>query len=402
MHILCANVGSTSFKYQILDMKTTTSLVKGSVERIGNSPSAYTHAVPGKPSREGEIDAPSHIDAIAHAMQLITDPEVGCLTDLNELDGVGFKTILAKGYWRSARITEDVIASLEASTPLAPMHNPFYIASIRAFQELLPTTPLVAVFETWFHQTIPDYAYEFGVPRFWVEKHGIRKYGFHGASHRYISERVPQILGHENSNGLRIISCHLGGSSSICAIRDGKSIDTSMGASTQYGMIQSTRCGDLDAFAVLYLMDKEGPNIPKSTDEIRRQLIEESGVKGISGTSGDMRDVEAAIEAGNDNARLALDTYVYGVKKYIGAYIAALSGVDVIAFAGGIGEKSATIRAKICDGLEWCGIHLDPEKNENSSGETDLSAENSRTKILVVSTNEELIVSRETARVLSE
>ena len=276
------------------------------------------------------------------------------------------------------------------------MHNPAYIASIRAFQELLPTTPLVAVFETWFHQTIPDYAYEFGVPRFWVEKHGIRKYGFHGASHRYISERVPQMLGRETDEGLRIISCHLGGSSSICAIKDGKSIDTSMGASTQYGMIQSTRCGDLDAFAVLYLMDKEG----FSTDEIRRQLIEESGVKGISGTSGDMRDVEAAIDAGNDNARLALETYVYGVKKYIGAYVAALGGVDVIAFAGGIGEKSATTRAKICEGFEWCSIHLDPAKNEKSIGETDLSADNSRTKILVVSTNEELIVSRETARVL--
>lgn len=398
MHILCANVGSTSFKYQILDMKTTTSLVKGGVDRIGNSPSAYTHSVPGKPTCAGEIDAPSHIDAIAHAIQLITDSEVGCLTDLNELDGVGFKTILAKGYWRSARMTEDVIGALEASTPLAPMHNPFYITSIRAFQELLPSTPLVAVFETWFHQTIPDYAYEFGVPRFWVEKHGIRKYGFHGASHRYISERVPQILGRENDGGLRIISCHLGGSSSICAIKDGESIDTSMGASTQYGMIQSTRCGDLDAFAVLYLMDKEG----FSTDEIRRQLIEESGVKGISGTSGDMRDVEAEIKEGNDNARLALDTYVYGIKKYIGAYIAALGGVDVIAFAGGIGEKSSTTRAKICDGLDWCGIHLDSEKNDKCSGEADLSAENSRTKILVVSTNEELIVSRETARVLSE
>lgn len=397
MHILCANVGSTSFKYQILNMKTTTSLVKGGIDRIGNSPSAFTHAVPGKPSREGEIDAPSHIDAIAHAMQLITDPEVGCLTNLNALDGVGFKTILAKGYWRSARITEDVIAALEASTPLAPMHNPFYIASIRAFQELLPSTPLVAVFETWFHQTIPDYAHEFGVPRFWVEKYGIRKYGFHGASHRYISERVPQILGRDNSDGLKIISCHLGGSSSICAIKDGKSIDTSMGASTQYGMIQSTRCGDLDAFAVLYLMDIEG----FSTDEIRRQLIEESGVKGISGTSGDMRDVETAVEDGNDHARLALETYCYGVKKYIGTYIAALGGVDVIAFAGGIGEKSATSRAKICDGLEWCGIHLDTEKNEKSTGENDLSTDHSRAKILVVSTNEELIVSRETARVLS-
>ena len=332
-------------------------------------------------------------------MRLITDPEVGCLTDLKpigrcRIQNNSCQRILAfsTDYRRRYRST------WRQSTPLAPMHNPAYIASIRAFQELLPNTPLVAVFETWFHQTIPDYAYEFGVPRFWVEQHGIRKYGFHGASHRYISERVAQMLGSETGEGLRIISCHLGGSSSICAIKNGKSIDTSMGASTQYGMIQSTRCGDLDAFAVLYLMDKD----EFSTDEIRRQLIEESGVKGISGTSGDMRDVEEAIKAGNDNARLALETYVYGVKKYIGAYIAALGGVDVIAFAGGIGEKSATTRAKICEGLEWCGIHLDAGKNEESTGEVDLSADNSRVKILVVSTNEELIVSRETARVLSD
>ena len=397
MRILCANVGSTSFKYQIIDIETTTSLVKGGVDRIGDSPSAFTHAVPGKPSVEGEIDAPTHTDAIAHAIRLITDAEIGCLANLEQLDGVGFKTILAKGYWRSARITEDVIAALEASTPLAPMHNPAYIASIRAFQELLPATPLVAVFETWFHQTIPDYAAEFGVPRFWVEQHDIRRYGYHGASHRYISERVPQLLGRESAEGLRVISCHLGGSSSLCAIKDGKSIDTSMGTSTQYGMIQSTRCGELDAFAVLYMMDKEG----FSTDEIRRQLIEDSGVKGISGTSGDMRDVEAAIEVGDDKARLALDTYVYGVKKYIGAYIAVLGGVDVIAFAGGIGEKGSIARAKICEGLEWCGIHLDPVKNEQATGETEISADNSRSKILIVATNEELIVSRETARVLS-
>ena len=396
MRILCANVGSTSFKYQIMDMETTTSLVKGGVERIGNSPSAFTHAVPGKPAREGEINAPTHTAAIAHAIELITDAEVGCFEDLGQLDGIGFKTILAKGYWRSARITEDVIAALEASTPLAPMHNPAYIASIRAFQELLPSTPLVAVFETWFHQTIPDYAAEFGVPRFWVEQHDIRRYGYHGASHRYISERVPQLLGRESGEGLRMISCHLGGSSSLCAIKDGASIDTSMGTSTQYGMIQSTRCGELDAFAVLYMLDQG----EYSTDEIRRQLIEDSGLKGISGTSGDMRDIEAAIAAGNDNARLALDTYVYGVKKYIGAYIAALGGVDVIAFAGGIGEKSGVTRAKICEGLEWCGIYLDATKNAQATGEADLSTDESRAKILIISTNEELIVSRETARVL--
>ena len=395
MLILCANVGSTSFKYQIIDAENSQTLVKGVVERIGNPPSLFTHAVPGKLVVEGELDAPSHNDAIAHTLRLLTHPEQGALQDLSRLAGVGFKTIFAKGLWRSALITDAVIEALEAYIPLAPLHNPAYLASIRAFQERLPNTPLVAVFETWFHQTIPDYAYEFGVPRSWVEKHQIRRYGFHGASHRYISERVPQLLG-VSSHGLRIISCHLGGSSSLCAIRDGQSIDTSMGNSTQYGTIQSTRCGDLDPFAVLYVMDEEG----LTTDDIRRQLIEESGMLGISGVSGDLRDVESAANAGNDNARSAMETYFYGVKKYIGAYIAALSGVDVVAFAGGIGEKSATARAKICDGLEWCGIRLDSAKNENHDEEGEISTSDSRAKILVVPTDEEIIVTRETANVI--
>jgi len=397
MRILCANVGSTSFKYQIIDVAAASphTLVKGVVERIGNPPSLFTHVVPDKPIVDGEIDAPNHSTAIAHTVDLITHPEKGVLRSLDDLAGVGFKTILAKGIWRSAMITDDVIEALQADIPLAPLHNPAYIASIRAFQDLLPTTPLVAVFETWFHQTIPDYAYEFGVPRTWVKKYKIRRYGFHGASHRYISERVPQLLG-VSPEGLRIISCHLGGSSSLCAIRDGQSIDTTMGASTQYGMIQSTRSGDLDAFAVLYVMDQAG----WSSDEIRRQLIEESGMLGISGVSGDLRDVEAAAKAGNDNARLGMETYFYSIKKYIGAYIAALGGVDVIAFAGGIGEKSATARAAICDGLEWCGIRLASEKNENHTGEGEISTADSRVKILVVPTNEEIIVAREAANVI--
>jgi acetate kinase len=395
MLILCANVGSTSFKYQIIDIETSDSLVKGVVERIGNPPSVFSHAVPGRPLLDGEIDAVNHTAAIAHTIDLITHPETGIINDLTDLAGVGFKTIFAKGIWRSAIITEAVIDALEAYIPLAPLHNPAYLASIRAFKELLPETPLVGVFETWFHQTIPDYAYEFGVPRAWVEKHQIRRYGFHGASHRYISERVPQLLG-VSAEGLKIISCHLGGSSSLCAIRDGKSIDTSMGVSTQYGMIQSTRVGDLDPFAVLYVMDKEG----WSTDEIRRQLIEKSGMLGISGVSGDLRDVEAAAKAGNDDARLAMETYFYGVKKYIGAYIAALGGVNAIAFAGGIGEKSTTARATICDGLQWCGIQLDSAKNENRTGEGDISTPDSRAKILVVPTNEEIIVARETANLI--
>ena len=398
MLILCANVGSTSFKYQIINVETSHSLVKGMVERIGNPPSLFNHSVPGIPEIEGEIDAKNHNAAIAHAISLITDAEIPAVKDFKELAGVGFKTIIAKDIWRSALIDDDVISALEAYIPLAPTHNPAYIASIRGFQELLPDTPLVAVFETWFHQTIPDYAYEFGVPRTWVTNQKIRRYGFHGASHRYVSERVLQLFDEEERPKLRLISCHLGGSSSLCAIRGGRSIDTTLGTSTQYGVLQSTRSGDLDPFAVLYVMDQEG----QSTDEIRRQLIQESGLLGISGVSGDLRDLEAAANTGHDDARLAMDAYFYGVKKYIGAYIAALGGVDVIAFAGGIGEKSATARSAICEGLEWCGIRLDPDKNERHIGEGEISTHGSRTKILVVPTNEEMIVARETANVLSQ
>ena len=397
MLILCANVGSTSFKYQIIDVETSASLVKGGVERVGNSPSPFTHDVPGKPTVTGEIDAPDHNAAIAHAIDLVTSPDTGIMADLSDLVGIGFKTILARGIWRSALITEEVVNALEADIPFAPTHNPAYIASIRAFQERLPNTPLIAVFETWFHQTMPDYASEFGVPREWVEKHQIRRYGFHGASHRYISERVPQLLNDPPPN-LRIVSCHLGGSSSLCAIRNGQSIDTTMGVSPQYGPIQSSRSGDLDPFAVLYLMDVEG----WSTNEIRQQLIEESGMRGVSGVSGDLRDVEEAAIEGNDDARLAMDTYFYQVKKYIGAYIVALGGVDVIAFTGGIGEKSSTARTAICDGLEWQGILIDPQRNESHTGEGEISTTDSRAKILVVPADEEIIVARETAHVITQ
>lgn len=397
MLILCANVGSTSFKYQIIDVETSVSLVKGGVERVGNSLSPFTHVVPDKPTVSGEINALDHNAAIVHAIDLITSPEIGVMANLSDLVGIGFKTILARGIWRSALITSEVINALEVDIPFAPTHNPAYIASIRAFQERLPETPLVAVFETWFHQTMPDYASEFGVPREWVEKYHLRRYGFHGASHRYISERVPQLLGDSPAN-LRIISCHLGGSSSLCAIRDGQSIDTTMGVSPQYGPIQSSRSGDLDPFAILYLMDAEGWD----TTEIRRQLIEESGMRGISGVSGDLRDVEAAAMEGNDNARLAMDTFFYQVKKYIGAYIVALSGVDVITFTGGIGEKSPTARAAICDGLEWQGILLDPQRNESQVDEGEISATDSRSKILIVPANEEIIVARETANVITQ
>ncbi|HIE27096.1 TPA: acetate kinase [Candidatus Poribacteria bacterium] len=395
MLILVSNVGSSSYKYQIIDIETEKMLTKGVVERIGNPPSTFTHSVPDKPDLEGEIDAPDHNAAVAHVIKLLLSQEHGVLKDLSELAGVGFKTIFAQGITRSALVTEDVIAALEEYIPVAPVHNPPYIASIRAFQKVLPGKPLVAVFETWFHESVPDYAYEYGVPREWVEKYNIRRYGFHGASHRYISQRTSQLL-RIPAEELKIISCHLGGSSSLCAIKYGNSIDTSMGFSTQGGTLQSTRVGDLDPFAVLYVMDKEG----LTADEVRTILTKNSGVLGISEVSGDMRDVEEAAAEENDNARLALDTFHYGVKKYIGAYVAALGGVDAIVFTGGIGEKGKRSREAICDGLEFMGIKLDAEKNAAHKGEGIISADDSRVKILVVPTNEELIVARETARVI--
>jgi len=397
--ILCANVGSTSFKYQIIDVDTEKSLTKGVVERIGNPPSLYTHLVPDKGVKvEGELDAPDHLAAIEFVIDLLVDGERGVLSDLSELAGVGFKTVFARGITRSALITEEVIEAMEEYTPLVPAHNPPYIAAIRAFQKLMPDKPLVGVFETWFHETIPDYAREFGIPRRWVERYGIRRYGFHGASHRYISQRVPQILG-VSPEKIKIISCHLGGSSSLCAIKYGRSVDTSMGFSAQCGLLQSTRCGDLDPFIIPYIMDREN----LTTDQIRQILISDAGLKGISGVSGDMRDLMEAASQGNENARLAMDTYYYGVKKYIGAYAAILGGVDVVAFTGGIGEKSPSSRAAICNGLEFMGIRLDDDKNLAAVGvEAEISADDSPVKVLVVPTNEELIVARETARVIRE
>jgi len=395
MLVLVSNVGSSSYKYQIIRIETEEMLIRGVVERIGNPPSYFTHSVSGKPDLEGEIEAPNHNAAAAHVVELILSKEYGVLSDLSELAGVGFKTIYARGITSSALITEDVIKAMADYIPLAPLHNPAYIASVRAFQEVLPDKPLVAVFETWFHETIPDYAHEFGVPRQWFEQYGIRRYGFHGASHRYISQRVPQLLGVPTEN-IKLISGHLGGSSSLCAIKYGKSVDTSMGYSTQCGTLQSTRCGDIDPFIIPYIMDEEG----LTTDEIRQLLVKQSGVLGISGVSGDMRDVHEAAEKGNDRARLALETYQYGVKKYIGAYAAALGGVDAIAFTGGIGEKDAKTREAVCEGLEFMGVKLDYQKNAAHRGEGIISTADSVVTVLIVPTNEELIVARETARII--
>jgi acetate kinase len=312
-----------------------------------------------------------------------------------ELDAVGFKTVHLRGEPGTHLLTEEILQQMADYNDLAPAHNPPYIEAIRIFGQLYPDLPLAGLFEPAFHTTVPDYAYIYSVPYAWYERQGVRKYGFHGASHRYVSERVPELLGHP-VEGLRIISCHLGGSSSLCAIADGRSIDTTMGLSAQDGIINSTRNGSIDPFVIPFIMDREG----LSTDEIRRVLTKESGLLGISGVSGDMRDLEEAERAGNDRARLAIEAFCYGVKKEIGAYTAALGGLDALAFAGGIGERGAGIRARICTGLECLGIRLDPARNESGEPERVISDAESPVSVLVVKTDEERIVARATASLL--
>jgi acetate kinase len=357
MNILVPNLGSTSLKYQLLEMPGERVLSRGKLERVAD----YREAVSAIETGGAAVDA------------------------------VAFKAVLAGAAYRGTFVIDDaLIAALEEYLPAAPAHNAIYLTAIRAFREALPGTPLVAAFETEFHASMPEFAARYGVPSEWSERHGVRKYGFHGASHQYVSERAPEILGRERES-LRLISCHLGGSSSMCAIARGHSVDTTMGFSPQSGLENATRHGDLDVFAVLYMVERRNWSI----DEVRRQLAGSGGLAGLSGVAGgDVRDLEAAAARGNRDAALALDVFTYQVRKTIGAYAAAMGGVDAIAFTGGIGENSARLRSLCCQGLEFLGVRLDPESNERGSGDRIVSAPDSQVAVVALATNEELIVAR--------
>lgn len=396
MRILIVNVGSTSLKFRLFEMPEESVLAVGKIERVGGEKSACTYQLGDQPKAEQEFSCPDQKAAIEHMLQILTAPNSGVLANLEELAAIGFKPVHAKGIADAVFITEDVIQAMEEYTPLAPAHNPPYIMAFRIFQELLPRKPLVGVFEPAFHKTIPDYARTYGIPYEWSETHAIRRYGFHGASHRYVSHRAPELAGAPRESS-RVISCHLGGSSSICAIRNGESVDTSMGFSPQSGLPNATRNGDLDPFIILYMMKKEG----LSTDDIRTALTKTGGLAGISGLSGDLRDLEEAAEQGNQRAALAVRVLVHEVKKYIGAYTAILEGLDVLAFTGGIGENGIQVRERICRGLEFLGIRIDPDKNNLHGTEGIISSDDSPVKIVVVLANEELVIARETARLLS-
>jgi acetate kinase len=370
MNILVPNLGSTSLKYQLLEFPSEKVLAQGRLQRIGQ---------PGG-------DAADYRQAIERTLDL---PQ--------PVAGAGFKAVHAGPRYRGTfRVDDGLMAALEEFEPAAPLHNGIYLAALRTFRELRPELPLVAVLEPGFHRTLPEHASVYGLPRAWQEQYGVRKYGFHGASHRYVSERVPRMLG--ATEDLRLVSCHLGGSSSMCAIRGGQSVDVSMGFSPQSGLENATRHGDLDVFAVLFLMDRLG----YSTAQMRRELLSGGGLAGLSGIpGGDVRDLQQSSAKGDARAALALAVFAYEVRKTIGAYAAAMAGIDAVAFTGGIGENSAELRVLCCAGLEFLGIRLD--EGANACGETDrlVSRADSRVKVVVLRTNEELIVARETAALLS-
>ena len=350
MNILVPNLGSTSLKYQILDMPSETPLAKGRFERVSD----YSEAI-----------AKIQMGGFA-------------------IDAVAFKAVHAGPHYRGTFVIDDaVIRALEEFLPAAPAHNAIYLTGIRAFRESLPNVPLIAAFETEFHSTMPDFAREYGVPGAWRDA-GVAKYGFHGASHQYVSEQATAML----KRPVRLVSCHLGGSSSMCAIDRGRSIDTTMGFSPQSGLENATRHGDLDAFAVLFMMERNSWDVA----EVRGQLASEGGLAGLSGIAGgDVRDLEASDAP---SARMALSVFAYQVRKTIGAYSAAMGGLDAITFTGGIGENSATLRSACCEGLEFLGVHLDPKQNENGQGNRLVSTPESHVAILALATNEELVVAR--------
>lgn len=384
MKILIANPGSTSYKCKLLDTDPGENIFQASVERIGDEKGIFSYSWGDDKASIEE----RHILDYHSAINLVIET-LKQRIPLKDISAVGFKVVMAKGITGCVELTEDVLKAMAAYIPLAPVHNSVYLSAISVFQKVLPETPLIGLFETSFHMDIPPEAFLYGIPYSYYKKYGIRKYGFHGASHQYISEYVRDRFGKGNSD-LKIISCHLGGSSSICAIRNGISIDTSMGMSPQCGLLNMKRVGDLDPFALLYIMEQDGITI----NEMRRILIFKAGVYGISELSGDLRDIEKAMKEGNAQAGYAFKSFAYACKRYIGEYMAILNRADVIVLTGGVGQNSSSMRKEILSDMENIGIILDLEKNESVSKEGIISADNSPVRIAVAPTDEEAVVAR--------
>lgn len=393
MNILVINAGSSSLKYQLLNPETQQVLAKGLCERIGID-GKFTYKPDGKEAvKEANVAMPTHNEAIKAVLDALVDPKNGVIGSMKEIDAVGHRVVHGgEKFAKSVLITDEVMAAIEECNPLAPLHNPANIIGIKACQALMSGTPMVAVFDTAFHQTMPAVAYTYALPYEYYEKDKVRRYGFHGTSHKYVAQRAAVMLG-KPIDELKLISCHLGNGSSITAVDGGKSVDTSMGFTPLAGLPMGTRTGDIDAGILEYLMGKYNLDIK----EMLNIMNKKSGVQGISNVSSDFRDLEQAASEGNKQATLALEVFGYSVKKLIGAYAAAMGGVDAVIFTAGVGENGGTTRAAAVEGLEFMGIKIDSEKNKLRGEEIDISAGDAAVRTLVIPTNEELMIALDTA-----
>lgn len=400
MKILVVNAGSSSLKYQLIDMDGEKELAKGLVERIGIEGSQLKHTVDGK-TTVFEQAIPNHEVAAQLMLKTLRDPKVGVIGSIDEIGAVGHRVLHGGSlFTKSMKVDAAVKKAIRDCFPLGPLHNPANLMGIEACEKVMPGTPQIAVFDTAFHQTMPPKAYMYGVPKVYEEKLHVRRYGFHGTSHRYVAGRVCEFLG-VSPKGRRIIICHLGNGSSLSAVRDGKCQDTSMGLTPLEGLLMGTRCGSCDPAVVQFIannpLNDDGTPVghPISVDDVLNIMNKKSGLLGISGRSSDCRDIDALAEKGDKNAILAQDMLVYGIKKLIGAYAAAMDGVDILVFTAGIGENNETLRARVVNGLEFLGAKLDPKKNAGR-GEKIISADDSRVTVCVIPTNEEIMIARDT------
>lgn len=398
MKVLVLNCGSSSIKYKLFDMEQKSVIAQGGIEKIGLKDSFLKFTLPSGEKKILEKDIPEHTVGVEFILQTLTSPEYGAIKSLDEINAVGHRMVHGgEKFSESVLLTKEVLDAFIACNDLAPLHNPANLKGVRAVEAILPNVPQIGVFDTAFHQTMPDYAYMYAVPYELYTKYGVRRYGFHGTSHRYVSQRVCEFLG-VSPEGKRIITCHIGNGGSISAIKDGKCQDTSMGLTPLEGLMMGTRSGDIDGGAVSYIMDKEGLD----SAGISNLLNKKSGVLGVFGESSDMRDLESAAAAGNKRAILAEKMYFYRIKKYIGAYAAALGGVDIIVFTGGVGENQASCRAAACEGLEYMGVKLDAEKNKVRGEEIVISTPDSKVQVVVIPTDEELMIASDTVAILSK
>lgn len=397
MKILVLNCGSSSIKYKLFEMDSKEVMAQGGIERIGLQGSFLKFALPNGEKVILEREIPEHTVGIEFVLETLTGEKYGCISSLDDITAVGHRVVHGgEKFNSSVLITQDVVDQMVQCSELAPLHNPANLKGIYTISKLLPNVPQVGVFDTAFHQTMPDYAYMYPLPYEMYTKYGVRRYGFHGTSHRYVSARACEFLG-VKPEGQRIITCHIGNGGSITAVKDGKSIDTSMGLTPVEGLMMGTRVGDIDAGALTFIMEKEGLDATGLSDLVNKK----SGVLGIFEVSSDMRELEDAVARGEERAQLAENMYFYRIKKYIGAYAAALGGVDIIVFTGGVGENQATCRAGVCQGLEYMGVKIDEPYNATIRGkETIISTADSKVKVVVIPTDEEFMIASDTMTIL--